>query len=148
MNRVATFLNMNSFPHAGDSTPTPRSATRRVARLGAFGAACATALLLTVAPAGAQTYSNGSDGSTGQGSDGGTTTTTTMPGGGDTGTGSTGGTGDTGGDGGVVGQADDGGDLAFTGSDTISLALIGAGIATAGGLLVVGSRRRVDEQPA
>lgn len=46
-------------------------------------------------------------------------------------------------DGTPVGQVDE--DLAFTGSDARSLALIGAGVAGAGALLIVATRRRETE---
>ncbi len=142
MNRVGTFQNMKTSPLSTDSAQTSALSTPMGRRFGLIVVASLAVIAFAAAPAGAQTYSNGSDGSTGQGQDDGTTTTTTattQPG--SSGTGSSGG----GSDDGVVGQADDGGGLAFTGADSLSLALIGAGVAIAGGLLVVGSRRRVDQ---
>jgi LPXTG-motif cell wall-anchored protein len=38
--------------------------------------------------------------------------------------------------------ADPGGTLAFTGADTVSLVLVGAGVAALGAALVIGARRR------
>lgn len=117
------------------TSPATRSLPRRLA---VFFAASAGALALAAVPVGAQTYSDGSDGTTGQGTDTNTTPITSAPGASDSGNGGTSGTGD------VVAQAEDNGALAFTGSDSMSLALIGAGIVTAGGLLVVSSRRKVE----
>ena len=122
------------------SMTSPRTTIPR--RLGVFFAVTAGVLALAVVPVSAQTYSDGGDGSTDQSEDTNTTPTTTpgsqTPGATDPGT--SGGTNNDD----VVAQADDDGALAFTGSDSMSLALIGAGIVTAGGLLVVSSRRKVE----
>lgn len=144
MSQLVTVRSMTSSRN--NATPVKRSLSRRI---GVLLAATAGVLALAAAPVGAQTYSDGGDGSTGQDTDTNpsptttpttpttTPTTPTTPGATDPGTGGNGGDE-------VVAQADDNGALAFTGSDSRSLALIGAGIVTAGGLLVVSSRRKVE----
>jgi len=122
-----------------NATPATRSLPRRLA---VFIAATAGVLALAAVPVSAQTYSDGGDGSTGQDTDTNTTPTTTPTT--DPGVTNSGNSGAGNNSGDVVAQADDGGALAFTGSDSVSLALIGAGIVTAGGLLVVSSRRKVE----
>lgn len=139
--------------------------TGNARRAAASVAAGCIGLLLLAAPASAQTYSKTQDNTTNQPEDdnsggsndtgnggsntgndgtntgndgtnnGGTTpddTTTTPDGNSGTPT-----------DGTPVGQVDE--DLAFTGSDARSLALIGAGVAGAGALLIVATRRREAE---
>ena len=100
---------------------------------GSIAATC-VGVLMFAAPAAAQTYSDGGGNNTNQGTDT-----------------NTGNTGDNGAGAGGVGTEDDGvvtqvsDDLAFTGSDARSLALIGTGIAGAGALLIVTSKRREPE---
>jgi len=120
-------------------------------------------LLLLGAPVAAQTYSNNQDNTTNQPEDDNTGGSDGSTGGSDTGNdgsnsgndgtdngGTTPGTettpdGNSGTptDGTPVGQVDE--DLAFTGADARSLALIGAGVAGAGALLIVATRRREAE---
>ncbi len=124
------------------------SSTTSLRRL--VGGCVLAAALLTAAPAGASTYDNGSDGSTGTSvdnptTDGGTGGTGTVGGDttpdGATPTTQAPGAGGTGGD--DLGNVDDG-ELAFTGSDALSLAAIGGALLGAGALMVTASRRRED----
>jgi len=135
--------------------------TRIAQKAAASVAAGCIGLLLVAAPASAQTYSNNennttnqpednnpgdSDGTTG-GSDNGNNTGNN-PGNNDDGStpdpvDDPGGNSGTPNDGTPVGQVDE--DLAFTGGDARSLALIGAGIAGAGAMLIVATRRREAE---
>ena len=132
-------------------------------RTAASVAAGCIGLLLLAAPVAAQTYSKNQDNSTNQseddntgGSDGTTDGSDSGNDGSNTGNDGT----DNGGstpdtdttpdgnsgtptDGTPVGQVDE--DLAFTGTDARSLALIGAGVAGAGALLIVATRRREAE---
>ena len=105
--------------------------TKIAQRVTASVAASFVGLLLLAGPVSADAYSDAEDNNTGQERDPGTTD----PGATDPGVTTPGTIDDT-----PVGQVDD--DLAFTGSDARSLALIGATIAGAGGVLVVTSRRR------
>ncbi len=127
---------------------TPRSTQiRRI-----LGGGVLVAALFTAAPAGADTaYSNGSDGSSGTEVDNptnGDATNTTQPAptdSTDTNTDTdtdTGGTGGTGTD--DLGNIDNG-ELAFTGGDAISLALIGGTVVGAGSLLVLATRRKDED---
>ena len=140
-----------------DMATTGTSSLRRLLAGGIVAGA-----LFVAAPAGAQTaYSDGSDGSTGQDidnptggngvidADGGTTPASdpvTVPAApaadADSSGGASSGAGAGSGDLGNV----DGGELAFTGGDAISLAVIGGSVLGAGALLVAAPRRNDDDQ--
>ncbi len=143
MYNLATFRCMTSSPKKGEREMTNATQPARGRQIALFVAACAAALMFAIAPASAQTYSDNSDNSTNQdqdtndpgdnGSPDDDSNSTNVPD-----------------DDGVVAQVDEGdggGDLAFTGADSLSLALIGFGVAGAGVFLVMTSRRKV-EQPA
>ena len=100
--------------------------TKIARRTTASVAASFVGLLMLAGPVSADPYSDAKDNTTEQERDTGST---------DPGT-----TNDA-----AVGQVDD--DLAFTGSDARSLALVGVAVAGAGALLVVTSRRRNAELP-
>ncbi|NOX29612.1 MAG: hypothetical protein GXP35_06140 [Actinobacteria bacterium] len=125
---------------------TPRSTQiRRI-----LGGGVLVAALFAAPPAGADTtYSNGSDGNTGTDVDnptngGSGTTPAPQPPPTDSGTDTddAGGTGGTGND--DLGNVDNG-ELAFTGGDAISLALIGGTVVGAGSLLVLATRRKDED---
>ncbi len=123
-----------------------------VKRLGLIVSAAFVAMLMVAAPAGAQTYSDGGGNNTGTivdnpgDTDADTDTDT------DTGTDTDAGT-DTDGptnNGGTTGADDDlgqvdEGELAFTGGDALSLAVIGSAAVGAGALLMAASRRKNED---
>lgn len=104
----------------------------------AIAGGAVAALVMVGGPAGAQTYTDGSGNDAGVVADPGSTTTTE----GNTTTDGSGGGAPA--DSGDLGQVD-GGELAFTGGDAVSLAVIGAAVVGAGGVLVASSRRNDDE---
>ena len=126
------------------ATSTTSKRNRRVGRRGLFAGVLLAGLLLVGAPAGADTYGNGQGNNTGQGSDPGSSTTTqvtttTVATTTTVGNGSNGSNGSTGGDSGTNGNS---GNLAFTGTDALTLAIIGAGATGAGLVLVASTRKR------
>ena len=124
---------------------TSTSQNRRTGRRGLVAGALLAGLLMVASPAGADTYGNGEGNNTGQGTDQGSTTTTevttttTQATTTTVGQGSNGSNGSPGND---AGTNSDNGNLAFTGTDAITLALIGAGATGAGVVLVASSRKR------
>ncbi len=127
---------------------TSTSQKRRIGRRGLVAGALLAGLLMVAGPAGADTYGNGEGNNTGQGTDQGSTTTTqvtttttqaTTTTVGEGSNGSNGSNGSTGNDSGTDG---DNGNLAFTGTDALTLALIGAGATGAGVILVASTRKR------
>jgi len=126
------------------TSTTSNKRNRRVGRRGLFAGFLLAGLLMVAAPAGADTYGNGQGNNTGQGTDQGSTTTTqvtttTQATTTTVGNGSNGSNGSTGNESGTNG---DNGNLAFTGTDALTLALIGAGATGAGLVLVASTRKR------